>query len=495
MSREQKKNKTTDIEAYQRVMMRIPDCMPQAESVPAITVFRQFLIWPKSKRKKLTPANLIIDFQRTNQELLDFLDLKISYIGHEKNGKMTYQSSRYVGAIPTVVAGGIQGGDIFIYPRFVKRQPTTEDTTAAVDAQPDSDALTQLTSILLLLDAEIEPEFYPSQPLKNPMALRPPLYYEAIKFLLLYEQALRVQWRKFRSECREYSYPKGSTDWGKYAQRYADPRKQLSFPARDSVLTVNHPEWQEMKYVFELAAQELTSFSAPSTLRIRYSGLIRELEIKTKEIPARKPLVIKEHVADPAIIKELKRQAQMLLERRTNYCTAWRIDVAKVFELFTQHVLREALKLYGWHSGLHANAKFQAKGHLPPWGLKYLEPDMVICHDDVVIIADAKYKPNLITGRLASEVLKETHRHDLHQILAYCSFAPQKNKLAMLVYPHRRVSAQKISYQDPFFRTKNTILLVGIPFDANEVEKTIQEVKEQIFQKYLSPYMEEQSHE
>jgi len=456
--------------------------MAKPVSIKADDVFAQFLIWPPGQRNKLNTANLILDFQRTNQELLNFLDITITCVGNDRNSKMECMTSRYVGAIPTVVFGGEAGGDIFVYPGRMSGS--------------GEQALSELTSILLLLDEDIQPEFYPSQPLKNAFALRPPLYYEAIKYLRLYQRAIPVRWRKFRTERRSYPYPKGSTDWEAYAQNLSTPQNWTRFPARDSVLTVNHPEWQELKYVFELAAAELMRPSAPQKLRTQYAHLIQELGLRTKDIPAREPHAIREHVSDPVVIKELKRQANILLTRRTTQCTAWRIDVAKVFELYVQLVLKQALQQFGWGDCLYANARFSGAGQIPPWGLQYLEPDIVINHEDVMLIADAKYKSNLFAKSNRNDPIhKETHRHDLHQLLAYCAFAPQKDKLAMLVYPYNEVYVQELSYQDPFAHTKNTVLLVGLPFEADHVAETVRKVKEEILQPYLTRYMEEQKHE
>ena len=64
-----------------------------------------------------------------------------------------------------------------------------------------------------------------------------------------------------------------------------------------------------------------------------------------------------------------------------------------------------------------------------------------------------------------SKILKKTHRHDLHQVLAYCSFAPQPNKLAILCYPASEQRKVRFSYRLPLsapMAAENTILMLGL---------------------------------
>jgi 5-methylcytosine-specific restriction endonuclease McrBC regulatory subunit McrC len=70
-------------------------------------------------------------------------------------------------------------------------------------------------------------------------------------------------------------------------------------------------------------------------------------------------------------------------------------------------------------------------------------PDIVIKRGRSVQIIDAKYKSHLAelddTGwyRFAEEI-RETHRADIHQILAYASLYEADEVIATLVYPLRQ---------------------------------------------------------
>ena len=360
-------------------------------------------------------------FQTKNRALLEFLGIYTEVNNYGNSVSLQYRTSNYVGAIPTVLPDGSQGGDLQVYPHL--GNGTQED------------GMVQLTELLHLIDQTVAPEFIDSLPLRNQLEMQPPLFYEAIKYIDLYQKALQLHWRKFLVEKKQFPYPKGATDWNKYAKQFANPEKRLVFPTHDNVLSVNHTEWQQLKYVFQLAASELTSTKTPRLIRARYQYVVQEISQKTKEILPKQTINIPIHASDPMPIKALKQQAEVILSRQKIACTAWRIDIAEVFERFVQYVLSHAAQRSFCSAKCISNQKFIGKSHVPAWGLKHLEPDILITVENQLIIADAKYKANMYALGQASDILKETHRHDLHQILAYCAFAPQQDKLALLCYP------------------------------------------------------------
>jgi 5-methylcytosine-specific restriction endonuclease McrBC regulatory subunit McrC len=70
--------------------------------------------------------------------------------------------------------------------------------------------------------------------------------------------------------------------------------------------------------------------------------------------------------------------------------------------------------------------------------------------DDQIRVVDAKYKAHLAEldeagWRTASDEMKESHRADLHQILAYASLYDAEEITASLVYPLRRGTWQALA--------------------------------------------------
>jgi 5-methylcytosine-specific restriction endonuclease McrBC regulatory subunit McrC len=72
--------------------------------------------------------------------------------------------------------------------------------------------------------------------------------------------------------------------------------------------------------------------------------------------------------------------------------------------------------------------------------------------------------------------LKETHRLDLHQIMAYSSFTNGNEKNSILVYPNTKFCKYPIAYSSGLNNNKNNIYLLGVPIGIRHVN----EVKEQL---------------
>ena len=77
-----------------------------------------------------------------------------------------------------------------------------------------------------------------------------------------------------------------------------------------------------------------------------------------------------------------------------------------------------------------------------------------------------------------SETLKETHRADLHQLLAYCSFLPSKNKTGILFYPANNFGYRKINYLEQLGGIDNTVYLCGIPFGVKDIQSSAVKVRD-----------------
>ena len=413
-----------------------------------------------------------------NRYVLKFLEIELTQqvSDHASGRGLTYNTSRYIGAVPTVMPSGKQGGDIQVYPNL---------------GFPPNNAYEKLNLIFNLLGENIEIEYANSFGLRNPMDLKPPMFLEAIKYIDLYEAAIKSNWRKFRTERRTHSYAKSSTDWRSYAARYYDPNKRLEFVSNDSVLTKDHSEWRQLKYVYEMACDEIEAPTTPTKSKNKYSLKIQMLDNQVRDIKSEKTHEMAIHASDPNPIKELKLQANRFLSGFSEDCLGWRVDIAKVFERFVQHIFRNVAKKMGGVE--RSNYKISGSGQIPSWGIKYVEPDAVISikgsedQDDYLIIVDAKYKSNIynINNKDASDYLKETHRHDLFQVLGYCSFAPQKNKIAILVYPSDEFKSRELVYTSSITdsQIKNTVLLLGIRFDAEEAGNTADRIQKIIQKK------------
>lgn len=399
-------------------------------------------------------------FLLLNKKMFSFLGIVLEMNGTGNDLFIKFKTSGYIGAIPIKMPyDGIAHKDFQIIPRFDSSDHVFSD----------------LTQLLSKLDYSISPEYADGEELSLPLQLRPPMYYEAAKFIELFETAQKQNWVKFEVVKENHRFPKSNTNWSKHAVNSSDLVKALLYPSSDSILSQNHSEWQELLYVFNIAESIILQQNVPELIRYKYRNRIIALHKKNSSIETRMTDAISIHASDPHAIKEAKHQANILLQKGSTSCVAWRIDMAKLFERYVQHVVIVSLK--GLNGTVMPNSKIQGRGQIAHWGLNYLEPDMILkCNSDIYM-ADAKYKAHYYAFGQNSEILKETHRSDLHQLLAYCSFSPEKNKTGILFYPSNTPSCRKINYLERLGGVNNTVYLFGIPFGINGIEPSVKVIR------------------
>lgn len=405
--------------------------------------------------------SMVQKFIMLNKRMLDFLGIEVLLKGAERNLSLHFKTSNKIGAIPIRMPyDGIAHKDFQVFPRFDR----------------EKEALAELTRLLSVLEYSITPEYFEGELLTIPLQLRPPLYYEAVKYVELFEKVYKYSWVKFKVVDVEHNYPKSNTSWEKYTFRASDPRKALQFPSRDNIFSKNHKQWQELKYVFDLAKDIIINATVPASIRFKYQDRIMSIQRKVASINSCETNSLLVHASDPIYIKGIKAQANVLLQKDSTGCMAWRMDMAELFERYIQHIVAKSIE--GLSGTMIPNGKIFGKGNIPHWGLKYLEPDIMIKFSNSIYMADAKYKAHFYARGINSEVLNEVHRADLHQLLAYCAFEPQENKTGILFYPAETSSFQIINYADRIGGIINKVILCGIPFGVLEIVDSTRMIKE-----------------
>jgi len=407
-------------------------------------------------------------FIQYNTEQFKFLGVEAFIEGSDLNASIFFKTSHFIGTIPLRAPDtGKQIGDFVVSPRFISKNRFEE-----------------YVEILDLLRGEISPEIIDSLPLASRNTFRPPLYLEAVKFISALEKIVKLNWRKFDVKEIQSFQPSGQVNWNKYANQSYKVEDRLKYPVRKNFLSEFHSEYSEIRFVYDLCKTELLSPNTPINIRLLLSKRLSYLD---ERLYFHKPKItskIQVRNSDNLVFREAKQIANRIINFNLIEGTAWRVDFADVFEKFVQYIFKEVAKSIG--GKFIPNLKINSNtGNKFQWNLKNLEPDGVLLKDELIFFIDAKYKSHLYNKFDQSESLKEEHRKDLHQILAYSSFNDAKNKIGFLCYPSNKVEISKIEYSFSQMSFSNRICMSGIPFKRDSIQKTKEILIEEI--EKLSP--------
>lgn len=413
--------------------------------------------WFRSADKRYI-GHFLQKFVDYNHQMFDFLGVQPFLVGEDQNCSIVFRTSSFIGAIPLRAPDtGKQIGDFIVTPRF----------------WGSKNRFGEYIEILNLLDTAIDPEFANSLSLVSGFYFRPPFYLEAIRFVNLVEKLIRTTWQKFNSVEKILSQFSGQINWKKYiCQEYKVEQRQR-FPARKNILSEFHEEFAQIKYVFEICKKELCSAGVPEKIKISIGNKLSFLSERLYLHKAKLTNKISIHSSDSPLVKLCKEQANKILAKHFVDSTAWRIDIADVFEKFMQYILMQVSKEMG--AMLYPNYKFHSgfSKHNYVWELRHIEPDAIFQKGDSLIFFDAKYKSHLYNKFEQSEILKEDFRHDLHQVIAYTSFSKTQDKIGFICYPAEKIEVKRIQYRNKINDAKVAIFILGIPLK----KETVQEAK------------------
>ncbi len=432
------------------VFCEVPCLTEQSQQFSGIALQKK---WFKSADKRVI-GQYLQKFINYNSSQFKFLGVQPYIIGSDQSISLAFRSSSFIGAIPLRASDtGKQIGDFVVMPRFTGR-----------------DRFEDYIEILNLLGTEISPEVIDSLPLASGKNFRPPLYLEAVKFISALEALLSKPWRKFDNVEKTSSQPSGQINWNKYITNVYKTENRIKFPTRKNILSEFHSEYSEVRYVFDICKTELLSPNTPQRIKhiLRTRLNFIEEQLYHHKPKATNKIAIK--AADTLTVKTCKEQANKILNFNLVDSTAWRVDFSDVFEKFVQHIFKEVAKETG--GKLFVNFKFPSRTSKHySWELKHIEPDAIYQKEKFLVFIDAKYKSNLYNKFSTSETLKDDHRRDLHQIMAYSSFSNTDLKYGFLCYPSNQLELKTISYKNGINDVTNTVSIMGIPLKKEIIDE------------------------
>lgn len=404
--------------------------------------------WKWSDRSMESVMQRFIDL---NQKNLSYLGICANIETVDGKPSIKLSTSNYIGAIPILSPmNGKAVGDLVVSGRFGEN----------------------VSELITMLDSSIKPEYSDEFRLVQDSQMTPPIFIECCKYIDTYIEAERFKWQKFSNVTRVEQRPEGATLWSDYALRTAQNPLDFSvFKNKRNILSTEHSEWAQLNYVLQIAIGELETPRVPIRTRAAYSSRIAQQKIKLRDKKILTTDSIKIRMSDPLIIKRLKELANIILSNKTNEKLAWRLDYAEFFERYVQYLMSEVAKKKGAQELNNPHYGISVKNR-PQWLLHYLEPDMVLQKSKEQVVIDAKYKSHMFNWNDESDGLKETFRHDFHQILAYCSLNSMTTKQGMLVYPFSEFVCHKTKIYSSITHSDAVVYLVGIPLKKSDLEET-----------------------
>jgi len=418
--------------------------------------------WFKKADKRYI-AQYLQKFVEYNKKYFNFLGVIPIIEGSDQNVNLKFKSSEFIGAIPLRSPDtGKQIGDFIVVPRYSTK-----------------DKYLEYIKILNLINKSVNAEFKHSIPLLSGRNFQPPFYYEAVIFIKRLEQLIRRKWLKFDQIEKDIKTPQGQINWNKYINNEFKIENRQSFPVRKNILSEFHTEYSNLKFVFELCRDELLSYSTPEKIKFTMKPKLSFIQEKLRFHKRLETKRIQIRQSDAILVKEIKNQANKILQKEFSKSIAWRVDFNDVFEKYIQYLFEQVSKEFG--GKFYSNFKIQQTNYSKyAWELKYLEPDGIFKKGNMLtVFVDAKYKSHLLNKFSQSEELKYEFRKDLHQIISYTSFTDKDIKYGFLCYPSNIVEYKEVKFKNSLNYTETVVYLLGIPLDTN----VILNVKKLIFEK------------
>jgi len=260
--------------------------------------------------------------------------------------------------------------------------------------------------------------------------------------------------RRFAVTVADLRAPRGQVDWEAYARARLASGQALSVPCRfpdlrDDELLRSAIHWVVRRHRDALLGQTTAGVVVRKLLEI-CEHLITRLAGSLPRMPdPRVRRLWAGRVSSHDVFREGIQAIDWTIDERglagLSDLTglAWRMDMEVFFEAWVEAIAECAARRSGCrlNSGRRQETRVPIDWNPPSAGSqRALLPDLVLARDDVVVVLDAKYKRhaeeiNCLGWSGANESLKEQHRNDVLQALAYSTLFSAQRTVACLVYP------------------------------------------------------------
>jgi len=295
------------------------------------------------------------------------------------------------------------------------------------------------------------------------------------------EALLRHRKRGFSEREETRQSPRGHVDWGRWARTAVPAGRWSGLPCRftepdDDPALMSAVRWTLARLDEELShAEELV---ASRILRARLTDLRNQIGPGA----SRRPSVTDSSIASTWVDEAIQAMAWVAEERglggaRVLDGMSWDLPIDELWEAWVDSFVADLAPRCGMVALRRGGTTRRVNWSTPTASMRMLIPDTGLRGTGRLVWIDAKYKAHLqLLSRHGwaglEEPIRDAHRADLHQALAYTSLESVAHVDSMLVYPQlspgerNRHALATIAAG----RRRVRLLLVGLPFGFHSPE-------------------------
>jgi hypothetical protein len=414
---------------------------------------------------RATAERRAADLLRANRGLLADLHVEATVVRSRGEPGLEVQTGSRVGAIPlrSPVTGRADFG-LVVTPRF---------------------PWSGVGDLLATTGFRVTPELLPVPDLPQSERHIPPWVLASVVLLRL-ERLLEATARRFAVVLEDRLAPRGAVDWERYATQRLPSARWLDVPCSFPDLRDDEELRSAIHWTARRQRESLLAAAAGGRVVRELLGRCDTILAKVAGAPPRVPShhqrgAWHRRQASPQAFREGIHAIDWTVDERglagisDLAGLAWRLDMDRFFEAWVESIAAAAAARVGaiLRSGRTEQTRVPLDWNPPSGGSqRSLLPDVVLQRDDVIVVLDAKYKQHAADiERLgwhdADRTLKERHRNDLMQALAYSTLFDAPKIVTLLVYPcgvdaYRRLAERGRGHALARIRTTPRNLYVGL---------------------------------
>jgi 5-methylcytosine-specific restriction endonuclease McrBC regulatory subunit McrC len=435
--RERGRGSTSRLHAVRRASIELADS--SSVTVPAEA------LWPGQSQL----ARLASQLARQNRASLAEFGVSIEPRLHGDSVGVNVTSSVTIGALPLVSpVSGRPDHSIIVRPRF---------------------EWPGLGRMLATMGWRVLPQILP-MPLLPQSERRIPPWVLATVVVYRLERLVRRLERRFEMVDEVWSAPRGSVNWAHYARRGVARGLPLRVPCRFPSLIDDRHLKAGVRFVVERQIGSLESQRSTAPFVDMLIGRCRDLLHGLHDVETRRPAPaefegwLRRPLSGTEFTDGLQAMRWTIDERGLAGLSdleglPWAMRMDEFFEAWVETVTERIA--HGAGALVRTGRRRQTVTPIswdPPFlgSQKSLVPDVVMERGDVTVIIDAKYKEHWeeLTAHSWSgleEDIRERHRADLLQALAYANLAPTPRVTVALAYPCSRATWDSLKARGRLF--------------------------------------------